>query len=97
MLEVMFGRRHPRNRAVSGTYRLEGPDRGFMHGQADGDFVRLRDHTGAEWTGLAERQSDGSIRFRLRNALGEHASGISDGTGITLRDALGRNWRGVIE
>lgn len=97
MMNSMYTRRQSRNRSVNGTYRLEGPGRSYMNGYADGDFVRLRDNNGMEWTGVAEREADGSIRFRLRNSNGDHASGISDGIGVTLRDEQGRNWRGVIE
>jgi hypothetical protein len=66
-----------------------------VSGPGDGELIRLRDEFGGEWRGTAERQEDGSIRYRFRNEKGDDITGISDGYGIILRDQKGHTWRGI--
>lgn len=68
-----------------------------MHGFGDGDFIRLRDEFGNEWRGVAERQSDETIRYRFRTSDGRYVTGISDDYGILLRDEQGNTWRGFFD
>ncbi len=80
-----------------GQYRLENGAGGVLSGFSDGDFIRLRDETGNEWQGAAEKQYDDSIRFRFRDSQGRFATGVGDNFGITLRDDQGRTWRGFVD
>lgn len=80
-----------------GHYHFENMKHGAMIGYGDGDYIRLRDEFGNEWTGTAEKQSDDTIRFRFRDANGRYATGVGDYSGITLRDDKGKTWRGFVD
>ena len=67
----------------------------MVAGPGDGDNIFLRD--GAQWRGVAERQSDDTIHYRFRDEAGNSISGTSDGEGITLRDQKGNTWRGFVD
>lgn len=92
----MIFRRKRRDTLPGGFFRFSHGGR-TVHGHGDGDFIRLRDEHGVEWRGVAERQDDGTIRYRFRDGEDNYASGVSDGYGIILRDAKGNTWRGFID
>jgi hypothetical protein len=80
-----------------GFFRFTSPSNQQVAGHGDGDFIRLRDEQGREWRGVAEWQSDETIRYRFRDSAGRSISGIADGYGIILRDEKGNTWRGFID
>lgn len=80
-----------------GRYHFENLRHGAITGYGDGDFIRLRDEFGTEWTGTAEMQGDDTIRFRFRDPSGRYATGVGDYSGITLRDDKGNTWRGFVD
>ncbi|HBY59603.1 MAG TPA: hypothetical protein DEH78_07250 [Solibacterales bacterium] len=69
----------------------------MIFGAGDSDMIRLRDESGKEWRGSAERTGDSTVRYIFRDSNGNILSGISDGHGILLRDEHGNVWRGFID
>jgi hypothetical protein len=67
-----------------------------ISGFSDGDYVRLRDEHGAEWTGRAEVHEENLVRYLFRDREGNAISGVSDNFGVVLRDSKGNTWRGLI-
>ena len=93
----MLLRRHRgHGRVPSGFYRFESRGQTLL-GFGEGEYVQVHDELGNTWKGTAERQSDGTVHFRLRDPDGKTISGISDSFGITLRDERGRVWRGFLD
>lgn len=94
---MVYRRRRSRiGRAPAGFYRFENFHHKSVSGFGDGDFVRLRDEHGNDWSGSAEAQGDDTIRYRFRDSEGNVISGISDRLGILLRDEKGNTWRGYV-
>ena len=94
---MIYKRKRLRTGGASGFLRFESPGRPQVYGSAEGDYIRLRDEFGNEWTGVAERQDDDTIHYRFRDSLGNLISGIADGYGVTLRDQKGKTWRGFVD
>jgi hypothetical protein len=94
---MIYRRRRNRTGVPGGFYRFLDANNRQVIGPGDGDYIHLRDEFGNEWKGVAERQSDDTIRFRFRDSNGNHISGISDGYGVTLRDQKGKTWRGFVD
>ena len=94
---LIYGRKRQRRGLRNRQYRLEGKNRVQMSGANDGDFVRLRDEFGRVWMGQIDRLADDTFRLLLRDADGNHASGLADQCGVVLRDASGTTWRGIVE
>jgi hypothetical protein len=98
ILSIMIYRRKRRGGVPGGFFRFQGTQNRTVFGAGDGDFIRLRDEFGNEWRGVAERQSDETIRYRFRDSEGKFITGISErGYGILLRDEHGNTWRGFLD
>jgi hypothetical protein len=93
---MIYRKRRQNSSAPGGFFRFSSGGR-VVSGHGDGDFIRLRDQYGEEWRGVAERQPDGTIRYRFRDSQGDYVTGVSDGYGIVLRDSKGETWRGFID
>lgn len=96
-LAMPLHRRRIRNRSLGfSLFRFEDKSRNIIAGYGDGDFIRLRDESGNEWHGCAERMGD-FVRFRFRDGKGRYATGVSDSYGIVLKDESGNVWRGFLQ
>ena len=66
----MIYRKRRGARSVQGGYfRFETSMHRCVSGFGDGDFIRLRDEYGNTWRGMAERQDDNTVRYRLKRIL----------------------------
>ncbi|HYZ83213.1 MAG TPA: hypothetical protein VE621_02355 [Bryobacteraceae bacterium] len=80
-----------------GFFRFQSGSRNSVYGFGEGDYIRLRDEYGSVWRGVAERDSEGMIRYRFRDENGRSITGISDNYGVILRDDKGKTWRGFVD
>jgi hypothetical protein len=67
-----------------------------VSGHGQGEYIRLKDEYGNEWTGSATRNDDDSTQYRFRDAKGKSMTGVAYGQAVTLRDDRGNTWKGFI-
>lgn len=94
---MIYRRRRVRQGLPGGFFTFQSGQGETFSGPGDGDYIFLRDEFGAQWRGMAERQADGTIRYRFRDDAGNAISGVSDGGIVTLRDQNGKTWRGCVD
>ena len=80
-----------------GFFRFQNASKAAVYGYGEGDYIRLRDEYGNVWRGVAERDSDGMIRYRFKDDKGNAITGISDSYGVIMRDEKGKTWRGFVD
>jgi len=94
---MIYRRRKGRQGQPGGFFTFQDSENHVFAGPGYGDHIVLSDESGARWRGMAERQSDDTVRYIFRDEEGCVISGVSDGTGITLRDQKGKTWRGFVD
>ncbi len=94
---MIYRRRRVAHGIPGSFFTFQDSQNHVVFGPSDGEFIFLRDEFGKQWRGVAERQSDNTIRYRFRDEDGNFISGMSDGGAVTLRDQKGKTWRGFID
>lgn len=95
---MIYSKQRKVSRIPGGFFHLEEEkSKTRVFGYGHGDSIKLTDEYGNVWRGSATRNSDNSIAFRFRDALGKTLTGVSDNTVITLRDEKGSTWKGFVD